>query len=117
MCKWHVKKVLNTVNIKKTKPLGYWELVDLDLQDIRETARKDTTDDVEIVKHVARAFNSALEKDRKHHGHGSNPSEEIPDTAIGTDDAGISFQADIDNMLEARSSGQDLPMGQDMEGE
>ncbi|KAJ7367151.1 hypothetical protein DFH08DRAFT_797983 [Mycena albidolilacea] len=115
MRKWHVKKVLNTVNVKKTKTLDYWELVDLDLRDIREAARKDTTDAVEIAKRVARAFNSVLEKDRKHHG--SNPSEEIPDAAIATDDAGISFQADIDNMLEARSGGQDLPVGQETEGE
>ncbi|KAJ7797451.1 hypothetical protein B0H14DRAFT_3493725 [Mycena olivaceomarginata] len=113
--KWHVKKVLNTVNVKKTKTLDYWELVDLHLRDIRETARKDTTDAVEIAKRVARAFNSVLEKDRKHHG--SNPSEEIPDAAIATDDAGISFQADINNMLEAHSSGQDLPVGQETEGE
>ncbi|KAJ7808636.1 hypothetical protein B0H14DRAFT_3482142 [Mycena olivaceomarginata] len=115
MCKWHVKKVLNTVNVKKTKTLDYWELVDLDLRDIRETARKDTTDAVEMAKHVTRAFNSVLEKDHKQHG--SNPSEEIPNAAIATDDAGISFQADINNMLEAHSGGQDLPVGQETEGE
>jgi hypothetical protein len=45
---------LNTINVKKTKTLDYWELVDLDLRDIWETARKDTTDAVEIAKRVAR---------------------------------------------------------------
>jgi hypothetical protein len=70
---------------------------------------------IPIYLDIFRAFNSVLEKDRKRHG--SNPSEEIPDAAIATDDAGISFQADIDNMLEARSGGQDLPVGQETEGE
>jgi hypothetical protein len=48
------QEVLNTVNVKKTKTLNYWELVGLDLQDIQETMRKDTTDTVKITKHIAR---------------------------------------------------------------
>jgi hypothetical protein len=51
-------------------------------------------------------FSAILEKDRKRHG--SNPDEEIPDSATVTDDAGISYQADIDAAIEARNQGQSL---------
>jgi hypothetical protein len=64
---------------------------------------------------ILRAFNSVLEKDCKCHG--SNPSEEILNAAIATDDTSSSFQYDINNMLEAHSSGQDIPMSQETEGE
>lgn len=57
--------------------------------------------------HLPRAFAAILDKDRKRHG--SNPTEEIPDA---TDDALISYQADIDETIEARSHGQTVSMGE-----
>jgi hypothetical protein len=47
-----------------------------------------------------------LEKDRTRHG--SNPNEEIPDAVATTDEAAISYQADIDAALDARNQGQHL---------
>lgn len=99
----------------------YWELVDKDLQKIRTAARSDTEDPVEIAKRVARYASSSLgsfdyinscwqslffypRKDRKKHG--SNASEEIPDVTAATDDTALSYQADVDQIIEARSHGQ-----------
>jgi hypothetical protein len=45
-----------------------------------------------------------LEKDCKRHG--SDPDEEIPEATTTTDDAAISYQADIDAALDARNQGQ-----------
>ncbi|KAJ7844314.1 hypothetical protein B0H13DRAFT_2411590 [Mycena leptocephala] len=104
MRKWHVKKVGNTV--KKSDTDDYWQLIDDDLRQIRESARENTTDPSAIAKRVGRAFSSILDKDRNRHG--SNPDEEIPDSATVTDDAGISYQADIDAAIEARNQGQSL---------
>ncbi|KAJ7810391.1 hypothetical protein B0H13DRAFT_2384650 [Mycena leptocephala] len=105
MRKWHVKKVGKTVK-KSSETDDYWQLVDEDLRDIRESARENTTDANAIAKRVGKAFSAILEKDRKRHG--SNPDEEIPDSATVTDDAGISYQADIDAAIEARNQGQSL---------
>ncbi|KAF7352113.1 hypothetical protein MVEN_01174300 [Mycena venus] len=102
MRKWHVKKVEGTV--KDTDTTDYWELVDKDLQKIRTTARNGTTDADEIAKRVARAFSSILDKDRTRHG--SNSTEQIPDAATATDEAGMAYQADIDEVIEARNRGQ-----------
>ncbi|KAJ7853243.1 hypothetical protein B0H13DRAFT_1904225 [Mycena leptocephala] len=65
---------------------------------------------------TGRVFSAILEKDRKRQG--SNPDEEIPDSATVTDDAGISYQADIDAAIEARNQGQSLDaeaVGEDAE--
>ncbi|KAJ7904832.1 hypothetical protein B0H13DRAFT_2510585 [Mycena leptocephala] len=102
--KWHVKKVGNTV--KKSDTDDYWQLIDDDLRQIRESARENTTDPSAVAKRVGRAFSSILDKDRNRRG--SNPDEEIPDSATVTDDAGISYQADIDAAIEARNQGQSL---------
>ncbi|KAF7350243.1 hypothetical protein MVEN_01327800 [Mycena venus] len=102
MRKWHVRIVDGTVNADS----DYWILVDDDLRDIRTKARHDTTDPKNIAKRVAKAFSSILDKDRNHHG--SNPEEEIPDAATTTDDAAITYQADIDAALDARNQGQHL---------
>ncbi|KAJ7929863.1 hypothetical protein B0H13DRAFT_2310252 [Mycena leptocephala] len=85
MRKWHVKKVENTVNDPDTA--DYSELVDKDLQKIRSKARKGTTDADEIAKRVARAFASILDKDH-------------PDATATTDEAGMAYQADIDEVMK-----------------
>jgi hypothetical protein len=51
-----------------------------------------------------RAFSSMLKKDCKHHS--SDQDEEIPEAATTTDDAAISYQADINTALDARNQGQ-----------
>ncbi|KAJ7300989.1 hypothetical protein DFH08DRAFT_121767 [Mycena albidolilacea] len=100
--KWHVKKIEGTLKVDKD---DYWQLADDDLQDIRTSARRDNTTDPKVIaKRVAKAFSSMLEKDRKRHG--SDPDEEIPEAATTTDDAAISYQADIDAALDARNQGQ-----------
>ncbi|KAJ7879323.1 hypothetical protein B0H13DRAFT_1892282 [Mycena leptocephala] len=111
MRKWHLKKLENS--IKNTDTDDYWELVDLDLQAIRTKAREGTVDPAEIAKRVARAFASILDKDRKRHG--SNPNEEIPEAATVTDDGAISYQADIDEALDARNRGHNLETTPDVE--
>ncbi|KAJ7170277.1 hypothetical protein C8R43DRAFT_944796 [Mycena crocata] len=103
MRKWHVKMLKKTVP-ESSKAEDYWELVDKDLKTIRTAARKDTEDSAEIAKRVARAFSSILDSDRQRHG--SNPSEQIPDVNTTTDTAVISYQADIDETIEARNQGQ-----------
>ncbi|KAJ7183997.1 hypothetical protein B0H12DRAFT_1079417 [Mycena haematopus] len=102
MRKWHVKIVDGIVNADS----DYWILVDDDLRNIRTKARRDTTDPKNIAKRVTKAFSYILDKDREHHG--SNPDEEIPDAATTTDDAAITYQADIDAALDARNQGQHL---------
>ncbi|KAJ7042190.1 hypothetical protein C8F04DRAFT_1252168 [Mycena alexandri] len=106
MRKWHVRKIENKLSSEDAGK-NLWELVDQDLQKVRTAARKDTQDSAEIAKRVAKAFAAILDKDRKRHG--SNPTEEIPDA---TDDALISYQADIDETIEARSHGQTVSMGE-----
>ncbi|KAJ7501895.1 hypothetical protein B0H11DRAFT_2368791 [Mycena galericulata] len=103
MRKWHVKMVEKGTSTKE----DYWDHVDKDLQKIRTTARNDAEDATEIAKRVARVFSSMLDKDRQRHG--SNASEEIPDVSTATDDAVISYQADIDETIEARSRGANIP--------
>ncbi|KAJ7723011.1 hypothetical protein DFH07DRAFT_783695 [Mycena maculata] len=111
MHKWHVRRIENKLSPEDAGK-NLWELVDQDLQMVRSVARKDTEDSVEITKRVAKAFVAILDKDRKRHG--SNPAEEIPDT---TDDALISYQADIDETIEARSCGQTVSTGEGAEEE
>lgn len=53
---------------------------------------------------VYRAFSSILDKDRVRHG--SNSTEQIPDAATATDEAGMAYQTDIDEVIEARNRGQ-----------
>ncbi|KAJ7796553.1 hypothetical protein B0H14DRAFT_3494665 [Mycena olivaceomarginata] len=100
MRKWHVKMIDGAVNTDS----DYWKLVDNDLRDIRTRARRDTTNPKIIAKHIAKAFSHILEKDRACHG--SNPDKEIPDAATTTDEAAITYQADIDAALDARNQGQ-----------
>ncbi|KAJ7450511.1 hypothetical protein B0H11DRAFT_2077259, partial [Mycena galericulata] len=95
MRKWHVRRIENKLSSEDTGK-NLWELVDQDLQMIRTVARKDTEDSAEIAKRVAKAFAAILDKDRKRHG--SDPTEEIPDA---TDDALISYQADIEQLRRA----------------
>ncbi|KAJ7475086.1 hypothetical protein B0H11DRAFT_2428505 [Mycena galericulata] len=102
MRKWHVKMFNKGTSNKD----DYWEQVDKDLKKIRTQARNDTEDMDEIAKCVARAFSSILENDRKHHG--SNAAEEIPDATSTADEAVISYQADVDETIEARSRGQTI---------
>ncbi|KAJ7477915.1 hypothetical protein B0H11DRAFT_2424388 [Mycena galericulata] len=111
MRKWHVRRIENKLSPEDAGK-NFWELVDQDLQMVRTVARKDTEDSAEIAKRVAKAFAAILDKDRKRHG--SNPTEEIPDA---TDDALISYQADIDNTIEARSRGQTVSTGEGAEEE
>ncbi|KAJ7777909.1 hypothetical protein DFH07DRAFT_950981 [Mycena maculata] len=111
MRKWHVRRIENKLSPEDAGK-NLWELVDQDLQMVRTVARKDTEDSAEIAKRVAKAFAAILDKDRKRHG--SNPAEEIPDT---TDDALISYQADIDETIEARSRGQTVSTGEGAEEE
>ncbi|KAJ7213638.1 hypothetical protein GGX14DRAFT_563952 [Mycena pura] len=111
MRKWHVRIVDGTVNADS----DYWILVDDDLRNIRTKARCDTTDPKNIAKRVAKAFSSILDKDREHHG--AKPNEEIPDAATTTDDAAITYQADIDAALDARNQGQHLSAPEREEGE
>ncbi|KAJ7222557.1 hypothetical protein GGX14DRAFT_558649 [Mycena pura] len=109
MRKWHVRRIENKLSPEDAGK-SLWELVDQDLQIIRTVARKDTEDSAEIAKRVAKAFAAILDKDRKRHG--SNPTEEIPDTI---DDALVSYQADIDGTIEARSHGQTVSTGEGTE--
>jgi hypothetical protein len=51
--KWHVKKVGKTVK-KSSETDDYWQLVDEDLREIRESARENTTDANAIAKHVGK---------------------------------------------------------------
>ncbi|KAJ7853244.1 hypothetical protein B0H13DRAFT_1904226 [Mycena leptocephala] len=53
MRKWHVKKVGKTVK-KSSETDDYWQLVDEDLREIRESARENTTDANAIAKHVGK---------------------------------------------------------------
>ncbi|KAJ7302191.1 hypothetical protein DFH08DRAFT_826817 [Mycena albidolilacea] len=111
MRKWHVKKIDGTLKVDN----DYWQLFD-DLQDIRTSARRDNTTDPKVIaKRVAKAFSSMLEKDHKRHG--SDPDEEIPEAAATTDDAAISYQADIDAALDARNQGQNPLPTAEGEGE
>ncbi|KAJ7189422.1 hypothetical protein GGX14DRAFT_626844 [Mycena pura] len=113
MRKWHVKKIEGTL---KADNDDFWELVDDDLQEIRKSARSDNTTDPKLIaRRVAKAFSFILEKDRKRHG--SNPDEEIPAATTTTDDAAISYQADIDEALDARNQGQGLSTAAEREGE
>jgi hypothetical protein len=50
--------------------------------------------------HSHRAFSSILDNDRNRHG--LDASEEIPDVSTATTDAAISYQADIDETIDAR---------------
>ncbi|KAJ7165452.1 hypothetical protein C8R43DRAFT_1122174 [Mycena crocata] len=113
MRKWYVRMVEDNIP-SEDKGKALWELVDQDLQRIRSMARKDTEDTTEIAKRVARAFVSILEKDRKRHG--SNPSEEIPDVNTSTDATVISYQADIDETIEARNHGRSVSTAESADG-
>ncbi|KAF8133542.1 hypothetical protein K438DRAFT_1998043 [Mycena galopus ATCC 62051] len=95
MRKWHVRTIEQSLNTDE-----FWDFVDIDLEKIRATARKDTTDANEIAKRVARAFAACLDADRKRHG--SNASEEIPDVATASTEDAIAYQEDIDDNLDAR---------------
>ncbi|KAJ7803684.1 hypothetical protein B0H14DRAFT_2613131 [Mycena olivaceomarginata] len=104
MRKWHVKKIEGTLKVDND---DFWQLVDNDLQEVRNSARRDKTTDPKIIaKCVTKAFSSMLDKDRRHHG--SNPDKEIPAATTTTDGAAISYQADIDAALDARNQGQSL---------
>ncbi|KAJ7512521.1 hypothetical protein B0H11DRAFT_2214311 [Mycena galericulata] len=98
MRKWHV----NMLNKGTSNTGDYWEQVDKDLKKIRTQARNDTEDADE----VATAFSSILENDCK--GHGSNAAEEIPDATSTADEAVISYQANVDETIEACSRGQTI---------
>ncbi|KAK6997333.1 hypothetical protein R3P38DRAFT_2563600 [Favolaschia claudopus] len=109
MRKWHVKMVKGKVDAED-KRLTLWELIDKDLQKIRAQAREETeADPGEIAKRVARAFVGILDSDRKNHG--SDPNEQIPDVNVSTDAAVISYQAEVDETIEARSRGHTVSGG------
>ncbi|KAJ7322804.1 hypothetical protein DFH08DRAFT_817951 [Mycena albidolilacea] len=63
-------------------------------------------DGMNITKRITKAFSSILDKDREHHR--SNPDEKIPNATTTTDDAAITYQADINVALDARNQGQHL---------
>ncbi|KAF8206101.1 hypothetical protein K438DRAFT_2092440 [Mycena galopus ATCC 62051] len=93
--KLHVRTIEQSLNTEE-----FWDFVDIDLEKIHATARKDTTDANEIAKRVARAFAAFLGADHKRHG--SNASEEIPDVTTASTEAAIAYQEDIDDNLDAR---------------
>ncbi|KAK7013253.1 hypothetical protein R3P38DRAFT_3322676 [Favolaschia claudopus] len=112
MRKWHVRTIVGKIN-PDDKNKTFWELVDIDLQAVRAAAREESGDQTDIAKRVSRAFVAILEADRKNHG--SNPSEAIPDVNASTDAAVISYQADVDETIAARSRGLTASASEDSE--
>ncbi|KAF8217530.1 hypothetical protein K438DRAFT_1746831 [Mycena galopus ATCC 62051] len=49
MCKWHIRTIKQSLNTNE-----FWDFININLEKIHATARKDTTDINEIVKRVAR---------------------------------------------------------------